>query len=67
MNSKECFDPDSSICQGCILTDDPSETVMFHIAHLEQDHGIKITEKNGFLKMDNNEYLERGGHKLHGA
>jgi hypothetical protein len=58
---KPCFDPNSSICSGCIMTDNMEETILFHLAHLEQDHHIHISEVDGVLKMDQQEYIEKGG------
>ena len=57
-----CFDPQSAVCQGCILTENPDEVVMFHLTHLEKDHGIVIKEEYGIVKMDYDEYMAKRGH-----
>lgn len=63
---RPCFDPSSYICQGCILTEKPEEIILFHMSHLEFDHGIKIEEReDGVVKMDMDEFLRKGGHHTH--
>jgi hypothetical protein len=60
---RDCFDPQSSICRACVLTDNPDEIVMFHLSHLEVDHGIKVIEdEQGIIKVDPLEFEQKGGY-----
>jgi hypothetical protein len=50
-SSEECFVPQSAACRGSIKTDDPAHKVMLHITHLEKDHGMKLVEEEGRLRL----------------